>query len=391
MSVLPQRETPNEAISLELIGEPDASKVASPVRGWGRSEISDLHHDAEYLPLFLRDLSTPIKPIPTGFTQLDNILDGGLRPGTFFFGAMPSLGKTTLVLQIANSIASSGVDVLFLSLEMSRQELVAKTFSRLSYEASMEIANSDDFAMCTKTILEKDFGRNNPFYSSENRVETTQKVFQKISEMFDSIAPNMFIHYPNRLFSMDDVRTCTNTLVNKRANTSSRPPVIVIDYLQMLSCGEEDKTKRDAIDKNVLELKHLAAKLATPIIVISSLNRNNYKALVSFESFKESGGIEYGADCVAGLNLVNISKGHVERPHANFDIDAAKEKDPREIGLSILKNRNGRVSGSTGIYFEYKSKFHHFKELDGEFESANSPKNKATKGDKSKSPTLLDD
>lgn len=61
---------------------------------------------------------------PTGFNKLDDILGGGLYEGLYFVGALPSLGKTTLVTQIADHIAKDGRDVLIFSLEMARAELM---------------------------------------------------------------------------------------------------------------------------------------------------------------------------------------------------------------------------------------------------------------------------
>ena len=61
------------------------------------------------------------------------------------------------------------------------------------------------------------------------------------------------------------------------------------------------------------------------------------------KSFKESGAIEYGSDVLIGLQL----KGADE---SKFDVDQAKQKNPREIELVILKNRNG----ATGKKIEYK-------------------------------------
>ena len=75
-------------------------------------------------------INTPY--IPTGFKNFDSILDGGLYEGVYILGAIPSLGKTTLALQIADQIAEAGEDVLIFSLEMARRELMAKSISRLT-------------------------------------------------------------------------------------------------------------------------------------------------------------------------------------------------------------------------------------------------------------------
>src|SRR5699024_3347714 len=58
------------------------------------------------------DRSVNEPPIPTGFKQLDGILDGGIREGLHVLGAISSLGKTTLAMQIADQIAQYGEDVL---------------------------------------------------------------------------------------------------------------------------------------------------------------------------------------------------------------------------------------------------------------------------------------
>lgn len=72
----------------------------------------------------------------TGFKKLDEELNGGIKNGLYIIGAIPSLGKTTLTLQIADNIASQGNKVIIFSLEQSRFELVSKSISRLTWETS---------------------------------------------------------------------------------------------------------------------------------------------------------------------------------------------------------------------------------------------------------------
>ena len=107
------------------------------------------------------------------------------------------------------------------------------------------------------------------------------------------------------------------------------------------------------MDKGVLELKRISRDFKTPVIGISSLNRANYSTPISMEALKETGGLEYGSDIVIGLQL----KGTGSK---NFDVNEAKKKNPREIELVILKNRNG----STGdkITFNYYPLFNYFEE-----------------------------
>ena len=91
--------------------------------------------------------------IPTGFPGLDRLLDGGLYPGLYILGAITSLGKTTFTLQLCDQIAAAGHDVLFYSLEMARQELTAKSISRITYELTRRKGLSQDKAKTTRGIM----------------------------------------------------------------------------------------------------------------------------------------------------------------------------------------------------------------------------------------------
>ena len=118
-------------------------------------------------------------------------------------------------------------------------------------------------------------------------------------------------------------------------NRLEKPPVICIDYLQILACNTE-KTK-STIDDILRKLKNFQRKTNTTFIVISSLNRLNYNTDISFEAFKESGNIEYSADVIWGLQLLFDDK--VERTRR--EIEKAKRENPRHIQLKCLKNRFG--------------------------------------------------
>jgi replicative DNA helicase len=104
-----------------------------------------------------------------------------------------------------------------------------------------------------------------------------------------------------------------------------------------LSPLNEKLTDKQIVDRNISELKRLTRDLDIAVIAISSFNRQNYAEEVSFESFKESGAVEYSVDVLIGLQLwVKKSTPQAEKREA---IDDAKRKDPREIELVILKNR----------------------------------------------------
>ena len=76
--------------------------------------------------------------IPTGFPALDRVLDGGLYEGLIAIGGISSLGKTSLIMQVADQVAAAGNDVLIFSLEMSRSQLMAKSISRHTAQLAAE-------------------------------------------------------------------------------------------------------------------------------------------------------------------------------------------------------------------------------------------------------------
>ena len=85
-------------------------------------------------------------------------------------------------------------------------------------------------------------------------------------------------------------------------------PVVIVDYLQIIQGDEKRQSTKELIDSNVTELKRISRNNDVPVFVISSLNRSNYLTPVDFESFKESGGIEYTCDVLWGLQLQAINE-----------------------------------------------------------------------------------
>ena len=132
--------------------------------------------------------------------------------------------------------------------------------------------------------------------------------------------------------------------------------------IKCFSCGETydiKATDKTNTDKAVLELKRLSRDYKIPVIGISSFNRDSYSNKVSMKSFKESGAIEYGSDVLIGLQL----KGADDK---NFDVDKEKQKDPREVELVILKNRNGATGKK--VNYKYYPMFNFFEEVhDGDY------------------------
>ena len=275
--------------------------------------------------------------IPTGFTELDNVLGGGLFEGLYFIGALSSLGKTTFTLQVADQVAKQGQDVLIISLEMARSELMAKSISRIT--STIDFRN----AKTTRGITTASYYKH---YSDEERACINQAI-----QEYATYAKNIFITESVGNTTVDEVRR----LIDNHVKMTGNKPLVIIDYVQILRPLDPRMSDKQAVDYNVMELKRISRHYKIPIIGISSLNRQSYKEKISMTSFKESGAIEYSSDILIGLQL----KGAGE---PNFDVDEAKAKDERDIELVILKNRNGK----TGVKLNYvfTPKFNLFEETE---------------------------
>lgn len=275
------------------------------------------------------------KPISTGFKNLDNATKGGIYPGVYVIGATSSLGKTTFCDQLADNIARNGKNVIYFSMEQSRKEMLCKSIARTIAQyniASEKVVGS--FDVC----------------KLENR-QFVMEAFKKrgnISKYRNTIEGNFNCN----------ISFIGNYLRRFVANHNKKP-VVIVDYLQIIQPTNENRksTAKENMDNIMTELKRLSRELDIVIVIISSVNRSNYLTPIDFESFKESGGIEYTADVVLGLQLQcldedifnsNKDKGIKEKRER---VKEAKAEKPRKIKLVCLKNRFGK--SSFDCYFKY--------------------------------------
>ncbi|HFU3700150.1 TPA: DnaB-like helicase C-terminal domain-containing protein, partial [Streptococcus suis] len=279
--------------------------------------------------------------IPTKFKGLDELLDGGLYEGLYIVGAISSLGKTTLVTQIADQIAEQGFDVLIISLEMARNEIIAKSISR---NTIVEVIHSGGNTRNAKTVRGITTGRKYPNYN-----ETELELIKTAINNYGNFADHIFIVEGIGNIGVKEVRT----MVEKHIQYTGNTPVLIIDYLQILAPFNDRATDKQNTDKAVLELKRISRDFKMPVIGISSFNRDNYNNPVGMQSFKESGAIEYSSDVLIGLQFKGVGE-------SGFDSNEAKASNPREVELVILKNRNGQTG--TKLEFDFYAMFNYFEE-----------------------------
>lgn len=281
--------------------------------------------------------------VPTGFKELDGIINGGLyNEKLYAIGAISSLGKTTLVMQIADNIARSKRDVLIFSLEMGEFELYGKSISRITYELTQREGKDTRHA---KTELGITLYENWSKYDKED----SDIVNRAIVEHRDRIGRNKKVVSSIGGYTVNDIQEA----VQKHISFTGKTPVVIVDYLQILESSDPRLTDKQKMDHDITALKRLAVAYKLPIVVISSLNRQNYKTPISYEAFKESGAIEYSVDVLIGLQLHGVGE-------SDFNVDQAKQADPRKIELVLLKQRQGKTGLKIG--FDYYPKFNYFEE-----------------------------
>ncbi len=298
-----------------------------------------------YIQDFLNGIADSVNTpsISTGFPILDKYLDGGFYEGLYIVGAISSLGKTTLVTQIADQVASKGHDVLIFSLEMARAEIMAKSISR---HTVMEVLQTGGEMKNAKTVRGITAGNRYEKYSN-----TERELIKNAVQTYSGYAKHIYITEGVGDLGVNQIRAT----VEKHTRYTGNTPLVIVDYLQILAPANERATDKQNTDKAVMELKRISRDFKTPVIGISSFNRDNYNNAVSMQAFKESGAIEYSSDILIGLQL----KGAGQK---EFDATEAKSKDPREIELVILKNRNGKTGDK--VPFEFYPKFNYFVEND---------------------------
>lgn len=239
----------------------------------------------------LEALENPAPPsLPTGLHDLDNALNGGLRPGQLVVvAARPGGGKSILGLDIGRHVAKQGRGVQVASLEMSRDECMMRL---LAAECSVEL-------------------------SRLTRHELHEDDWHRIGRESARIAD-----WP---LDIDARPTQTVTTVRARARDLSRKHplgLIVVDYVQLMSSKGGKAERRDLeIGEFTRGLKLLAKELHVPVVALSQLNRGADDRRPILKDLRESGSIENDADVVILLH---------REPDAPTDID-----------LIIAKQRQG--------------------------------------------------
>ena len=255
-----------------------------------------------------------LRGLPIGFYELDNILGGLQKSDLIILAARPSLGKTTLAMDIAKSAAvHSKAPIGIFSLEQSKEQIIDRL---LCSEAGVDL-----WKLRTGRLSSE--GENDDF----SKIGRAMGILSEAPIYIDDAAsPNVM-----------EMRTMA-----RRLQAEHGLELIIIDYLQLMQ-GSSSESRVQEISEITRSLKGLARELNVPVLAISQLSRaveNREGQMPRLSDLRESGSIEQDADVVLFIYRQDRVKENIE------------EKNIAEI--IIAKHRNGPI-GHVKLYFNENS------------------------------------
>ena len=266
-----------------------------------------LHSTFERIDELHRDKGS-LRGVPTGYVDLDNLLGGLQKSDLVVLAARPSMGKTSLALDIMRHVAvNAKVPVGIFSLEMSKDQLVDRLLSSQSDVNLWKIR--------TGHLNDEDF----------------EKIGQAMGELSES---PIFIDDAAGSNIME-VRTKA-----RRLHSEHGVGLIVVDYLQLMQ-GRSTENRVQEVSEISRALKLLAREINVPVLALSQLSRgveNRPDKVPQLSDLRESGSIEQDADVVMFIYREEMYKGKdSRRPHI--------------AEIHIKKHRNG-PTGMVDLYFD---------------------------------------
>jgi len=275
--------------------------------------ITDVLHDAFDRIDEIHKEGGKLRGVPTSFSSLDNVLAGLQNSDLVILAARPSMGKTTLALDIARNVAvKSKIPVAIFSLEMSKEQLVDRMICAE--------ANVDLWKMRTGKL------------SSQGENDDFSRIGHAIGILSDS---KVFI---------DDTASCNILEIRtkaRRLQAEHNLGLIIVDYLQLIE-GRRQENRVQEVSEISRKLKSIAKELNVPVLSLSQLSRSVESRdghIPRLADLRESGSIEQDADVV--LFIYREAMYNKDLPPDMQNISK----------IVIAKHRNG-PTGEVDLYFD---------------------------------------
>lgn len=278
--------------------------------------------------------------INTGYKELDYSLQGMKKGNLLILAARPSMGKTTLALNIIANLCQEGKRVIFYSLEMTADEIYKKLISCTSKISKAE---------AKRQLCKDNQTKNNNFDEDvkKSRSRESTAFWSRLHSGLDNIYKWNLEIIEKGDFEISDLK-----IASKVWKKQGGLDLLVIDYLQLMSArGHENRvTELSSITRG---LKDLAKDLNVPVLALSQLNRGVEKQQIkkpSMADLRESGSIEQDADVVMLIYRDTYYK---------------KDGDPW-TEVIIDKNRLGAKATARLQFYPEISKFYDYKGIPGQ-------------------------
>lgn len=259
--------------------------------------------------------------LPTGFIRLDELTGGLHNSELIILAARPSMGKTAFATNIADAVAiGQNRGVLFVSLEMARQELVMRI-------------------LCGRAKVDSQQLRRGRLSGAEK-----SSLQEASSQIMD--APFFIDDSPSRTVS-------EIAATARRLKRQGKLELIVIDYLQLIKEDNSRDSRQEQVSKIARRLKGLAREMEVPVICLSQLNRQTEATgdhRPKLSQLRESGAIEQDADVVLFV--------HREEYYHAGDRDYIEKKQlAGKAEIIIAKQRNGPTDIVTLAWIAKQTQF----------------------------------
>lgn len=299
-------------------------RIAAAIEELNRDDLTD----------FLEKIQTEAyKPYRTGLNFFDNLLQGGIiQQSLLLLMAAPGTGKTTLIQQLAETMAEQQKPILYFNFEMSKEQMLAKAISAKLYRNGgsktargiLQGYNWTDDDRAAILRVTDEYRRNNYPYIKYNPEGTSSELTELLSYL---------------------------KATGEAAKAAGRPaPAAVIDYLHLITSRDGLDTA-ELIKQAVTGLKQYAVDYNTFVIGIIASNRaSNAKGRLTMESGRDSSNLEYTGDYILSLNYEAIDSGRIKASDVD-KIAELQQQTKRLMILRVLKSRFSQPGMNTKIMF----------------------------------------
>lgn len=194
------------------------------------------------------------RKLSTGFKRLDAMLRYGLHKGSYFVDSMPQCLKNGFMQQIADRAAESGVDVLYISTELSRYDLMVDTVSRLSYEMNKK---DEEKAVSSMAIMTGEKGAD--IRSLKDELNWYRGRISEHLFVLDQEAVSEYVDNMEDASASDILEELIRSIVTEGAHK----PVVFIDNIENILSVEDSEDMKPLMDG----IRKLAKELGIPILM----------------------------------------------------------------------------------------------------------------------------